>query len=67
MIEITISKKCKIPTEQWANEEFMVAVKREYADSQCVRVAFEELNKEVQQFADLEKEKIKAKCLEAKK
>ena len=61
MIECTLSRRVHLNTGNYENEEFMVAVKREYADNQNIQVAFEELNREVQQFADLEKEKIKAK------
>lgn len=56
-----MSRRIHLNTGNYENEEIMVAVKREYADSQCIRVAFEELNKEVEAFVEAEAQKIKAK------
>lgn len=61
MIEVTCSRRIHINVGNYESEEVLAAVKREYADNQCIRIAFEELNKEVEAFAEAEAQKIRVK------
>jgi len=60
MIEITISRKSKIPTEQYGNKEIMASVKAQVLDGTDISEKMESLNKDIELLLDREEKKVRA-------